>query len=241
MRRARARALGAFSLRQLTSPHGAWEVQATIGGWDAKDHLAARGGRRALPARAGECAVLPAATDSATEISSAKVCGATECRGSPIRRRRRRSRSAPAPGVGTPPSAGCPGTRARSRSPPSTAARCAPPSSWCPPPGCWACRAGRLGDPAEREQRGLRDAHSRAYAPPGEDASGRGRGRQAVTRVDDVVEPRRAATPAPASDGSNVWIVALGGGVLAALMAGLLLRIRHRRASTPPAALEAPG
>ena len=62
-----------------------------------------------------------------------------------------------------------------------------------------------------------------------------------VARVDEVVEPPSAATPAPASDGSNLWIVALGGGVLAALMAGLLLRIRHRRASTPPAAPEAPG
>jgi hypothetical protein len=62
-----------------------------------------------------------------------------------------------------------------------------------------------------------------------------------VARVDEVVEPPSAATPAPASDGSNVWIVALGGGVLAALIAGLLLRIRHRRASTPPAAPEAPG
>src|SRR3954470_3105911 len=50
----------------------------------------------------------------------------------------------------------------------------------------------------------------------------------------EVVEAPRPATPAPASDGSNVWIVALGGGVLAALMAGLLLRIRRRRASTPP-------
>ena len=60
-------------------------------------------------------------------------------------------------------------------------------------------------------------------------------------RVDEVVEAPSAATPAPASDGSNVWIVALGGGVLAALMAGLLLRIRHRRAPTPPAAPEAPG
>ncbi len=60
-------------------------------------------------------------------------------------------------------------------------------------------------------------------------------------RVDEVFDPS-AATPAPASDdGSNVWIVALGGGVLAALMAGVLLRmIRHRRASTPPAAPEAP-
>jgi hypothetical protein len=53
-----------------------------------------------------------------------------------------------------------------------------------------------------------------------------------VARVDEVVEPPSAATPA--SDGSNVWIVALGGGVLAALMAGLLLRIRHRRITTSP-------
>ena len=60
-----------------------------------------------------------------------------------------------------------------------------------------------------------------------------------VARVDEVVEAPSAATPA--SDGSNVWIVALGGGVLAALMAGLLLGIRHRRASTPPAAPEALG
>jgi hypothetical protein len=55
----------------------------------------------------------------------------------------------------------------------------------------------------------------------------------------EVFESPSAATPA--SDGSNVWIVALGGGVIAALMAGLLLGIRHRRASTPPAAPEAPG
>ena len=61
-----------------------------------------------------------------------------------------------------------------------------------------------------------------------------------AARVDEVVCPACAATPAPASDGSNVWIVALGAGVLAALMAGLLLTIRHRRASTPPAAPEAP-
>ena len=61
-----------------------------------------------------------------------------------------------------------------------------------------------------------------------------------AARVDEVFDPS-AATPAPASDGSNVWIVALGAGVLAALMAGLLLTIRHHRASTPPAAPEAPG
>src|SRR5215218_3321801 len=62
-----------------------------------------------------------------------------------------------------------------------------------------------------------------------------------TARVDEVVEPPSAATPAPASDGSNAWIVALGGGVLAALVAGLLLWMRHRRASTPPAAPEAVG
>ena len=81
---------------------------------------------------------------------------------------------------------------------------------------------------------GLTPRPARTLPSVGEDAL-------PVARVDEVVEPPSAATPAPASDGSNVWIVALGGGVLAALMAGLLLRIRHRRASTPPAAPEAPG
>jgi hypothetical protein len=82
---------------------------------------------------------------------------------------------------------------------------------------------------------GLTPRPARTLPGPGEDA------KLPAARVDDVVEPPSAATPAPASDGSNVWIVALGGGVLAALMAGVLLRIRHRRASTPSAAPEAPG
>ena len=81
---------------------------------------------------------------------------------------------------------------------------------------------------------GLTPRPARTLPSVGEDAL-------PVARVDEVVEAPSAATPAPASDGSNVWIVALGGGVLAALMAGLLLWIRHRRASTPPAASEAPG
>jgi hypothetical protein len=81
---------------------------------------------------------------------------------------------------------------------------------------------------------GLTPRPARTLPGVGEDA-------KPVARVDEVVEFPSAATPAPASDGSNVWIVALGGGVLAALMAGLLLRIRHRRASTPPAPPEAPG
>jgi hypothetical protein len=79
---------------------------------------------------------------------------------------------------------------------------------------------------------GLTPRPARTLPSVGEDAL-------PAARVDEVVEPPSAATPA--SDGSNVWIVALGGGVLAALMAGLLLGIRHRRASTPPAAPEAPG
>ena len=82
---------------------------------------------------------------------------------------------------------------------------------------------------------GLTPRPARTLPSVGEDA------KLPAARVDEVVEPPSAATPAPASDGSNVWIVALGGGVLAALMAGLLLRIRHRRASTPPAAPEGPG
>jgi hypothetical protein len=72
---------------------------------------------------------------------------------------------------------------------------------------------------------GLTPRPARTLPGIGEDA-------KPTARVDEVVEAPSAATPAPASDGSNVWIVALGGGVLAALMAGLLLRIRHRRAST---------
>ena len=79
---------------------------------------------------------------------------------------------------------------------------------------------------------GLTPRPARTLPGVGEDA------KLPPARVDEVVEPPSAA--APASDGSNVWIVALGGGVLAALMAGLLLSIRHRRASTPPAASEAP-
>jgi hypothetical protein len=79
---------------------------------------------------------------------------------------------------------------------------------------------------------GLTPRPARTLPSVGEDAL-------PVARVDEVVEAPSAATPA--SDGSNVWIVALGGGVLAALMAGLLLWIRHRRASTPPAAPDAPG
>ena len=76
----------------------------------------------------------------ATEISSAKVCGASECRevSDPEAATALAVGPAPAPGVRTRTAlrAGCPGTRARSRSPPRSAARwSASPSPWCPPPG----------------------------------------------------------------------------------------------------------
>ena len=177
----------------------------------------------------------------ATEISSAKVCGAVECRevsdpeAATALAVGPRPRGTDAPERGLPWYKSTLTIRAEDGGKVFTVVRGALRRADA------LGRRGYLGDPAQREQKGLREAHSRAYAPPGEDASERGRGRQPVARVDEVVEPPSAATPAPASDGSNVWIVALGGGVLAALMAGLLLRIRHRRASTPPAAPEAPG
>ena len=179
---------------------------------------------------------------TATEISSAKVCGAAECREVSDPKAATALAVGPRPRGTDAPERGLPwykgtltirakdGGKVRALRHRGALRRA-------------AALGGRvcLGDPAQREQRGLREAHSRAYAPPGEDASGRGRDAKPVARVDEVVESPSAATPAPASDGSNVWIVALGGGVLAALMAGLLLRIRHRRASTPPAAPEPPG
>jgi hypothetical protein len=100
--------------------------------------------------------------------------------------------------------------------------------------GIWVTLPSESEEAYAKLTAGLTPRPARTLPGVGEDAL-------PVARVDEVVEAPSAATAAPASDGSNVWIVALGGGVLAALMAGLLLRIRHRRASTPPAASEAPG
>ena len=100
--------------------------------------------------------------------------------------------------------------------------------------GVWVTLPSESKEAYVKLTAGLTPRPARTLPSVGEDAL-------PVARVDEVVEAPSAATPAPASDGSNVWIVALGGGVLAALMAGLLLSIRHRRASTPPAAPAAPG
>ena len=99
--------------------------------------------------------------------------------------------------------------------------------------GVWVTLPSESKEAYTKLTAGLTPRPARTLPSVGEDAL-------PVARVDEAFCPACAATPAQASDGSNVWIVALGGGVLAALMAGLLLRIRHRRASTPPAAPEAP-
>ena len=179
---------------------------------------------------------------TATEISSAKVCGATECRevSDP--------EAATALAVGPRPR----GTDAPERGLPwykSTLTIRAKDGGEVRASVIVVPSAGLLGLAGWNAWVALPSESKEAYAKltagltprPARTLSGVGEDALPVARVDEVVEPPSAATRAPASDGSNVWIVALGGGVLAALMAGLLLRIRHRRASTPPAAPEAPG
>ena len=165
----------------------------------------------------------------ATEISSAKVCGASECR------ELSDPEAATALAVGPRPR----GTDAPVRGLPwykSTLTITVVPSAGLMGTGngTWVTLPSESKEAYAKLTAGLTPRPARTLPSVGVDGL-------PVARVDEVVEPPSAATPAPASDGSNVWIVALGGGVLAALMAGLLLRIRHRRASTPPAAPEAPG
>ena len=182
----------------------------------------------------------------ATEISSAKVCGASECRevSDP--------EAATALAVGPRPRPR--GTDAHKRGLPWYKSTLTIPAeergevvrvsvTVAPSAGLmrvgdadgvvvWVTLPSQSKEAYAKLTAGLTPRRGRTLPSVGEDAL-------PVARVDEVVEAPSAATPA--SDGSNVWIVALGGGVLAALMAGLLLSIRHRRASTPPAAPEALG
>jgi hypothetical protein len=224
-----------------------------------RDAIAAKGSRRLMLVAVGllaAVAVLPLLVPpsavsyppglEATEISSAKVCGAGECRevSDP--------EAATALAVGPRPR----GTDAPERGLPwykSTLTIRAEDGgevftdrvSVTVVPSAGLMRVGDADGvvvwvtlPSESKEAyakltaGLTPRPARTLPSVGEDAL-------PVARVDEVVLAPSAATPA--SDGSNVWIVALGGGVLAALMAGLLLRIRHRRASAPPAASKAPG
>ena len=181
----------------------------------------------------------------ATEISSAKVCGASECRevsdpeAATALAVGPRPRGTDAPERGLPWYTSTYTFRAEERGEVFTGrvSVTVVPSAglmrW--EDGIWVTLPSESKEAYAKLTAGLTPRPARTLPSVGEDAN------LPVARVDEVVEPPSAATPAPASDGSNVWIVALGGGVLAALMAGLLLRIRHRRASTPPAAPDAPG
>jgi len=178
---------------------------------------------------------------TATEISSAKVCGAAECRevsdpeAATALAVGPRPRGTDAPERGLPWYKSTLTIRAEDGGEVRASVIVVPSAGllrW--EDGLWVALPSESKKAYTKLTAGLTPRPARTLPGIGEDAL-------PVARVDEVVEPPSAATPAPASDGSNVWIVALGGGVLAALMAGLLLRIRHRRASTPPAAPKAPG
>jgi hypothetical protein len=182
----------------------------------------------------------------ATKISSAKVCGASECREVSDPKAASALAVGPRPRGTDAPLRGLPwyestltirirpedGGKVFTDRVSVTVVPSAGLMRW--EDGLWVTLPSESKEAYAKLTAGLTPRPARTLPGVGEDA-------KPVARVDEVVEPPSAATPAPASDGSNVWIVALGGGVLAALMAGLLLRIRHRRASTPPAAPEAPG
>ncbi len=177
----------------------------------------------------------------ATELSSAKVCGASECRevsdpeAASALAVGRRFRFTDAPVRGLPWYTSTYTFRAEERGEVFTGrvSVAVVPSAglmrW--EDGSWVTLPRKSKKAYAKLTAGLTPRPARTLYPMGD----------GVARVDEVYCPACAETPAQASDGSNVWIIALGGGVLAALMAGLLLRIRHRRASTPPAASGASG
>ena len=178
----------------------------------------------------------------ATEISSAKVCGAGECRELSDPEAATALAVGPTPRGTDAPVRGLPWYKSTLTIPAegggevdrvSVSVTVVPSAGLMRvSDGVWVTLPSESKEAYAKLTAGLTPRPARTLPSVGEDAN------LPVARVDEVVEPPSAATPA--SDGSNVWIVALGGGVLAALMAGLLLRIRHRRASTPPAAPEAP-
>jgi hypothetical protein len=222
-----------------------------------RDAIAAKGSRRLMLVAVGllaAVAVLPLLVPpsalsyppglTATELSSAKVCGASECREVSDPEAATALAVGPTPRGTDAPERGLPwykstltiraedGGEVFTDRVSVTVVPSAGLMRW--DDGTWVTLPSESKEAYAKLTAGLTPRPARTLPSVGEDAL-------PVARVDEVVEAPSAATPAPASDGSNVWIVALGGGVLAALMAGLLLRIRHRRASTPPAAPEASG
>jgi hypothetical protein len=181
---------------------------------------------------------------TATEISSAKVCGAGECRELSDPEAATALAVGPRPRFTDAPARGLPWykstltIRAEERGEVFTGPVSVP---VVPSAGLlgldsvtWVTLPSESKEAYAKLTAGLTPRPARTLPGVGEDAK-----MPVDALAPEVFEFPSAATPA--SDGSNVWIVALGGGVLAALMAGLLLGIRHRRASTPPAAPEAPG
>ena len=179
----------------------------------------------------------------ATEISSAKVCGASECREVSDPEAATALAVGPRPRGTDAPERGLPWYKStltiprRGRGGEFRVSVTVVPSAgliqW-KDEITWVTLPSESKEAYAKLTAGLTPRPARTLPGVGEDAL-------PVSRVYEVFEAPSAATPATASDGSNVWIVALGGGVLAALMAGLLLTIRHRRASTPPSASGAPG
>ena len=135
----------------------------------------------------------------ATEISSAKVCGAVECRevsdpeAATALAVGPRPRGTDAPERGLPWYESTLTIRAEDGGEVSTDRRLRHRGALRRADALGG--RGYLGDPAQREQRGLREAHSRAYAPPGEDVSGRGRGRQARSPASMRSSSPRARPP----------------------------------------------
>ena len=230
-----------------------------------RDAIATRRSRRLMLVAVGLLAVLPLLVPpsavawellpledrlalEATEISSAKVCGASECREVSDPKAATALAVGPRPrprGTDTDrPARGLPWYKSTLTIPAEERGEVVRVSVTVVPSaglmrvgdadGVWVTLPSQSKEAYAKLTAGLAPRPARTLPSVGEDAL-------PVARVDEVFCPACAATPAQASDGSNVWIVALGGGVLAALMAGLLLSIRHRRASTPPAASEAPG
>ena len=176
---------------------------------------------------------------TATEISYAKVCGASECRevsdpeAATALAVGPRPRFMDAPERGLPWYKGTLTVRGEKGGKVRASVIVLPSAGLLSLEGLdWVALPSDSKEAYAKLTAGLTPRPARTLPSIGEDA-------QPVARVVEVVEPPSAATPA--SDGSNGWIVALGGALLAALMAGVLLRIRHRRASRPPAAPGAPG
>jgi hypothetical protein len=180
----------------------------------------------------------------ATEISSAKVCGASECRELSDPEAATALAVGPTPRGTDAPARGLPWYKNTLTIPAegggevdrvSVSVTVVPSAGLLRVnDGVWVTLPSESKAAYTKLTAGLTPRPARTLPSVGEDAKMPG-----GALAPEVFESPSAATPA--DDDSNVWIVALSGGVLAALMAGLLLRMRHRRASTPPAAPEAPG